>query len=124
MRWGDMDALGHVNNTVYFRYLEQTRIAWAESVGIGTSLGEGPILGKATCRFIRPLVYPGEVVVTLACTAVSNRSFTLVSAMRKVGDEALIYAEGEVTMVWIDFAAGSSRPIPVAVRKLLSGAPA
>ena len=28
IRWGDMDAMGHVNNTVYFRYMEQTRIEW------------------------------------------------------------------------------------------------
>jgi hypothetical protein len=28
IRWGDMDAMGHVNNTVYFRYLESARIEW------------------------------------------------------------------------------------------------
>ena len=28
IRWGDMDAMGHVNNTLYFRYLETARIAW------------------------------------------------------------------------------------------------
>jgi acyl-CoA thioester hydrolase len=28
IRWGDMDAMGHVNNTVYFRYLEVVRIEW------------------------------------------------------------------------------------------------
>jgi len=30
VRWGDMDAMGHVNNTVYFRFMEQTRISWFE----------------------------------------------------------------------------------------------
>lgn len=33
IRWGDMDAMGHVNNTVYFRYLETVRIAWFGSLG-------------------------------------------------------------------------------------------
>jgi acyl-CoA thioester hydrolase len=37
IRWGDQDAMGHVNNTVYFRYMEQTRIEWLESFGFGTS---------------------------------------------------------------------------------------
>ena len=32
VRWGDMDAMGHVNNTVYFRYMEQTRICWFEKL--------------------------------------------------------------------------------------------
>jgi len=35
VRWGDMDAMGHVNNTVYFRYMEQTRIEWLETFGQG-----------------------------------------------------------------------------------------
>ena len=38
IRWGDMDAMGHVNNTVYFRYMEQARIEWLESFGFGTSV--------------------------------------------------------------------------------------
>ncbi|MDB5949239.1 MAG: acyl-CoA thioesterase, partial [Massilia sp.] len=32
IRWGDMDAMGHVNNTVYFRYFEQARISWFDEV--------------------------------------------------------------------------------------------
>ena len=43
IRWGDMDAFGHVNNTVYFRYMEQVRISWFEQLGIagGTARGRG-----------------------------------------------------------------------------------
>ena len=26
VRWGDLDAMGHVNNTIYFRYFESLRI--------------------------------------------------------------------------------------------------
>jgi acyl-CoA thioester hydrolase len=33
VRWGDMDAYGHVNNTVYFRYMEQVRVEWLEQMG-------------------------------------------------------------------------------------------
>ena len=32
VRWGDMDAMGHVNNTVYFRYMEQARISWFDAL--------------------------------------------------------------------------------------------
>jgi acyl-CoA thioester hydrolase len=41
IRWGDMDAFGHVNNTVYFRYMEQARISWFEQLGIAGGNGEG-----------------------------------------------------------------------------------
>ena len=33
IRWGDMDAMNHVNNTTYFRYLETCRIDWMLSMG-------------------------------------------------------------------------------------------
>lgn len=42
IRWGDMDAFGHVNNTVYFRYMEQARISWFEQLGIAGGNG-GPV---------------------------------------------------------------------------------
>ena len=120
IRWGDMDALGHVNNTIYFRYMEQARISWMDTQGINNVQGDGPILGKASCRFIKPLVYPGVVEVSLTCTGVSNRSFNFASEVRKVGED-ILYAEGEATMVWINFAAGRSQPLPEAIRRILVG---
>jgi acyl-CoA thioester hydrolase len=56
IRWGDQDAMGHVNNTVYFRYMEQTRIEWLESFGFGTSVTqtEGPVIVNASCTFLIP----------------------------------------------------------------------
>ena len=32
IRWGDMDALGHVNAPIYFRYMEQVRVSWFEKM--------------------------------------------------------------------------------------------
>ena len=55
MRWGEMDALGHMNNVSYFRYFEQARISWFDSLKIDYSPdSEGPILGTITCKFIKP----------------------------------------------------------------------
>ena len=68
IRWGDMDALGHVNNTVYFRYMEQARIEWfyafARKIGSAPYAENGPVIVNASCTFLEPLVYPGEVEVT------------------------------------------------------------
>ena len=62
-----MDAQGHVNNTVYFRYMEQARIEWllhvAEQAGSGT--GPGSVIVNASCTFIEPMEYPGTVEVRM-----------------------------------------------------------
>ena len=62
IRWGDMDAMGHVNNTVYFRYMEQARISWMEALGWQGG-GEGMLVVNAHCTFVRQLEYPGTVLV-------------------------------------------------------------
>src|SRR6188508_434669 len=65
VRWGDMDAMGHVNNTVYFRYMEQARIGWFESL---LPRGEAwrtvsIVIVNASCNFRKPINYPGTVEV-------------------------------------------------------------
>jgi acyl-CoA thioester hydrolase len=64
IRWGDMDAFGHVNNTVYFRYMEQVRISWFEQLGIagGNGEGQGPVIVNASMDFLKQLHYPGDII--------------------------------------------------------------
>ena len=64
IRWGDMDAYGHVNNAVYFRYMEQARIDLLEALGVPIDTRvQGPVIVNAACTFLAPLNYPGEVEV-------------------------------------------------------------
>ena len=67
IRWGDMDMLGHVNNTVFFRYCEQARIEWTYGLHPEGEAyaGTGPVIVNASCTFLLPLVYPGEVEVRM-----------------------------------------------------------
>ena len=63
IRWGDMDAMGHVNNTIYFRYLEIVRIEWLHRVmGPPDAAGEGPVIVNTFCNFLKQLKYPGDVL--------------------------------------------------------------
>ena len=56
IRWGDMDAMGHVNNTIYFRYIETARLEWLYRIGGPPDLtGSGPVIVNAFCNFIRQL---------------------------------------------------------------------
>jgi acyl-CoA thioester hydrolase len=67
IRWGDMDAMGHVNNTVYFRYMEQARIGWFDGLVPEAQAWKTTalVIASASCNFKRPINYPGTVEVKL-----------------------------------------------------------
>jgi acyl-CoA thioesterase FadM len=77
IRWGDMDAFGHVNNTVYFRYMEQVRISWFEQLGIagGNGEGQGPVIVNASMEFLKQLHYPGDVIGRMTVGVPGRSSF-------------------------------------------------
>ena len=124
VRWGDMDAMGHVNNTVYFRYIETARIAWLESVGALPDAGaSGPVLVNAQCSFLKQLKYPAEIEVSSWAGPPGRSSFEVSHEIRLVGADGqagAMHAEGAAKIVWVDFAAEKSVPLPEAIRGLLA----
>lgn len=113
MRWGEMDALGHMNNVSYFRYFEKVRIAWFESLNIEyQALGEGPVLGTITCKYLRPAIYPLELEITTYIGIPGDSSFRMWHELYNANDPKERFAEAEAVLVWIDIAAGRSRPMP------------
>lgn len=120
IRWGDMDALGHVNNTVYFRYLEQARIEWMEKMGNAIDRAQGPVLVSAQCSFLRQLKYPGDVEVYCYIGAVGRSSFETTYEIRRVDVPDVIFAEGAAKLVWIDFKQEKSVSLPDAIRQMLA----
>ena len=122
VRWGDMDALGHVNNAEYLRYFEQSRIAWLETLGFATTgTGTGPILAKISVTYLKPIVYPSELEVRLYASHVGNTSFTLASEIVNGRDAAERFTEGEFLTVWVDYEQSKSVPIPEKLRATLAG---
>ena len=123
VRWGDMDALGHVNNAEYLRYFEQSRIVWLEGLGYPVAgKGSGPILAKVSVTYLRPIVYPSELEIRLYAGHVGNSSFTLVSEIVNGRDASERFTEGEFVTVWVDYDAARSVPIPETLRAILTGA--
>ena len=116
VRWGDMDMLGHVNNTVYFRYMEQARIEWVYALGSGYGDGHGPVIVNASCNFTTPIVYPTHVEVRMFIGDPGRTSFgsyyDLFVAGRRVAD-------GAARIVWTDRVTGRPVPIPANVLALL-----
>lgn len=120
IRWGDMDAFGHVNNTVYFRYLEQARIEWLETLGRPIDHFQGPVLVNAQCSFLRQLRYPGDIEVYCRMGTVGRSSVEMTYEIRRVDSPDVIVAEGSSKLVWIDFKLEKSVPLPDAVREKLT----
>jgi len=123
IRWGDMDVLGHVNNTVYFRYMESARIAFLEeSAGGLDPAGEGPVIVTANCTFLKQLTYPGDIEVRTFVGPPGRSSFEVTHEMRLVGPDGQageVHAEGGAKVVWIDFKLGKSVALPDGLRALL-----
>lgn len=119
VRWGDMDPLGHVNNTVYFRFAEQARIEWLASLGYGVSVttDSGPVIVNASCTFLRPITYPAMVEVRTLVGKPGRSSIPTFFEMRCEGDDGL-YAEGASKMVWWNPQTGKSLPLPDNIRVL------
>lgn len=113
IRWGDMDLMGHVNNAVYFRYLETVRVEWLHRVGAAPNpAGQGPVIVNAFCNFIRQLSYPGEVLARHYVANPGRSSFDTFITLERVDEPGVICAEGGATTVWIDFPSGKSTPMP------------
>ena len=120
IRWGDMDAMGHVNNTGYFRYLETIRIEWMRSIGCGPDPdGQGPVIVNAFCNFYKQLEYPGDVLMKMYVSDPGRSSFESWGTMERTDKPGVVYAAGGATTVWVDFPAQKSAPLPAWFRLLL-----
>ena len=123
MRWGDMDAVGHLNNTYYFRYLEQVRIEWLSSLGYGIDPdGIGPVLASTACTFRKQLTYPATLDITIELEKLGNSSLKLRHHFYRQDDPGTVYASAEVLLVWVDYKAEKSVAIPAPIREAIQRA--
>jgi len=118
VHWGEMDAYGHVNNTVFFRYFETARIAYLDRCGFLESYDRdrvGAILHSTDCRFRLPLFYPDEVLVGARTVDVAEDRFTMGYRIVSRTQDA-VAADGSGIIVAYDYRAGCKVPLPPAVR--------
>jgi acyl-CoA thioester hydrolase len=118
VRWGDMDMLGHVNNTVYFRYMEQARIEWIYGLadGRGFDAGHGPVVVNASCNFAVPIVYPAEVEVRMY---LGDPGRTSLGSYYDLMIDGRRVADGAARMVWTERASGRPVSLPTHVLALV-----
>jgi acyl-CoA thioester hydrolase len=118
VRWGDMDAFGHVNNARYFTYCESARISYFQAVGLGaqtTTPDHGPSVVTATCNFRRQVHYPATLEVGVRALKIGRTSFPLEYGIFLEGTGDLV-ADGSSVVVWVDYGAGKSTPLPESLK--------
>ena len=117
--WGEMDALKHVNNIVYFRYFESARMAYFERLDIWTYMREtgiGPILASTQCKFRLPLTYPDTVSVGVRVAAIEDDRFLM--EYRLVSHQhGKVAAEGDGMIVSYDYRAQRKATLPYEIRR-------
>ncbi|MCX7563202.1 thioesterase family protein [Xanthomonadaceae bacterium XH05] len=116
VRWGDLDAFNHVNNTIYLRYLEEARVQWLHAMANDWSeVSTAPVMAAIQLDYRQPIGWPAEIVVTHSIARIGNTSLTLANRIESA-DRQTLHAEGEVVLVWIDRATGQPVPLPRALR--------
>ena len=121
IRWGDMDMMGHVNNTNYFRYFEIVRIEWFERIGRRLDpAGEGIVIVNAFCNFIKQLEFPGDVLARHYVANPGRSSFEAYMTLERTDAPGVICASGGAKTVWVDFPKQKSAPLPEWLRALVS----
>jgi acyl-CoA thioester hydrolase len=118
VQWGEMDAYGHLNNTVIFRFFESARVAFLDRCRFLAAYDElqvGAILHSTSCRFRLPLYYPDTVLVGTRATEILEDRFVMEYKVFSTSQNA-IAADGLGTVVAFDYAARAKTPLPEMVR--------
>lgn len=119
VQWGEMDALGHVNNARFFTWFESARIALFQRIGVATTgpAEIGPILATTTCDFVRPVIFPATVRVGVRVARVGETSITM---EYQVTDASHLYARGSSVAVLVDYRSMQKVRVPDDVRAAIA----
>ena len=115
-RFRDCDSFGHVNNAVYFTYMEEARFGyWRELTGgFPDNRLPGLILARAECDFIRPVNVGERIEIWMGTTKIGRTSMSIDCEMLDQHGQPV--AKGRGVMVAYDYATAKPIPIPDWVR--------
>jgi acyl-CoA thioester hydrolase len=116
IRWGDLDAFGHVNNALYFKYLEEARFLWLIEKKIPFDGATCPVLINIGCTFLQPVFHPDNLRVDIYIGSVGRSSFMAYYRLFSSKDPINPCSQAYSKIVWVDRSSGKSVPLPDAVR--------
>lgn len=98
--WGDMDALGHVNNVLYYRYIESARIAYFNQVQL-FDLNINAVVASNQCKYIRPVFYPDILQIAVQVVELRNSAFRMQYTLYSEQQQQVV-ATAEAVVVCVD----------------------
>lgn len=124
LRWGDVDRLGHVNNTKFFKFTECSRTHYmrsllADDIVPGLWVDCGLILAEIQCTFRQPVFHPGELLLGTSFT-LGNKSAAVHTNMFLPENREQPVATSSGTVVWYDYQKNGSAPFPESIREVIN----
>ena len=122
VRFRDVDSLGHVNNAVYFTYMEQARTEfWMHLFGLDSLSQISFIVAHAECDFRVPAQFQDELEVSIRTSSIGNSSFVWEYEIKNAKTGQLM-ANGRTIQVYYDYSLQKGLPVPPEIRtRLLEG---
>ena len=120
-RWADNDHYGHVNNVVYYAYLDTAVNGTLMSrTGIDTrDLDAIGLVVETACRFLAPVGFPDQLEVGVSIVRLSRSAITYRLAVFRSGEEAAV-AIAHYVHVYVDRETRRSVPIPPVIREAMA----
>lgn len=116
--WSELDVFGHVNNVMFMKYVQAARLHYVEEIGLMElyrSVHIGFMVAETTCRFKKPLHFPGMVNLLTKQVSTGNTSFVLEHHVTNDDKETVAIATD--ALVVYDFTKHEKCLIPAAIRK-------
>ena len=123
VNWGDMDALGHVNHSVYAKWMETVRMMYFSEIGMMNLYDDsniGPILARIEIDYELPIVFPDVVTVSTSVSRIGNSSFDMRYKIESLSNNGKSAAIGSVVCVVLDYSSGMPHKIPPKLRESIA----
>ena len=121
VRFSDIDALGHVNNAVFFTYFEEGRKHFSKKGFNVSDISDFKfIMAHIRCDFFRPIRFNDHVILQMWVKGIGTKSFSFEYRIVDFSDETRVYAAGESIQVCYDYDKNRSIEVPVKMRERLT----
>ena len=110
--WGDVDSFGHVNNIIYLKWCETSRVELfrkmydvktldTENIQLGS--GVGPILANFNCNYRTPIKYPDVIYIKTRISHIGNTSYGIEHRMYSKNNDEKIVFDGSSVIVMVNY---------------------
>ncbi len=121
VRFRDLDALGHVNNAVFFTYFEEGRkFFFLNNVKAAGPADFSFILAQIQCDYLKPVRLNDKLSLQLWVTKIGSKSFNLAYQLINRLNDSIVYAKGESVQVCFDYKQNKSIAVPGDLREKLA----